>query len=132
MTITVPPVQLIALEQTAFRLACQLGLSDDLEIAIEVCLRLIIHGEPADGCCDRLARGRYRVVIVVNPWEEMLATLAHELRHVWQYESRHLSPCGNRWRGKWISKKLPYEERPDEIDARAFEAGYAARRGVGG
>jgi hypothetical protein len=61
--------------------------------------------------------------------ERMFTTIAHELRHAWQDQSRTLGSStinddgvkGRLWKGKFIPVDTPYMERPWEVDA--FKAG---------
>lgn len=62
------------------------------------------------------------------PYEQVMDTLAHELRHAWQWQTGVLQNTNDyyRWKGtrfytrKKVWKRCVYEQRPQEIDARAY------------
>jgi len=60
---------------------------------------------------------------------EQFETLAHELRHAYQMQTKMLTctrneggEIGRFWEGEWYPDDTPYDSRPWEIDARKFSA----------
>jgi len=71
--------------------------------------------------------------VIIDPnWdlESQMMTLAHELRHTYQHQSK-MSECaynddrselGKLWKGEWYSETaLPWRKRPWEIDANKYD-----------
>jgi hypothetical protein len=76
---------------------------------------------------DGLGKSEVRIA-TRRQYYQVLITLAHELRHCWQYQTRTLSFEGGvtYWRGSYYSrepetyKRLVYRRRPQELDANAY------------
>jgi hypothetical protein len=76
-----------------------------------------------DGRCIVEKRG-YTVLVneYIRDYDRMIAVLAHELRHVWQYETGFEMTLADNFAGK-----EEYDSAPEELDANTYGAIVAAR-----
>jgi hypothetical protein len=80
-------------------------------------------------CHDRyLASERYEISLSEkNDQAKAFDTLAHEMRHIWQYEQRLVGPDGamcETWKAQADAAEW-YCEMPDEVDAIQYAASFA-------
>lgn len=93
--------------------ACYANLLDvkNFNVVIKPGIRQLSTGEHVMGSADH--DGTIALYVYqVESWNEMIHTLAHEMRHLWQFENNKISLFG-----EVVSRFQSWENRSFEIDA---------------
>lgn len=107
-----------------------LGLADAVgEIAIHLVASVTLDGEAVLGLVTREDVGRYTVYVDQGgDLADVVETLAHELRHVYQFHVGWIDPdAPYTWMGQPYPRNRHYAKRPEERDAERWAGDYWGR-----